>query len=68
MQRLHAFPTELDVDEGACEVRVALTGNPDRAIVQVLRSVDDWLVENDLDRVRVHLDERVYTLSPPAGP
>jgi hypothetical protein len=65
MQRLHAFPTELNEDEGACEVRVSLVGNPDRAVVEVLDSVDGWLVEHGLDAVRVHLDERVYTLTPP---
>jgi hypothetical protein len=65
MQRLHAFPTELDQSDGLCEVRVSLVGNPDRAVVDVLNSVDDWLVEHGLELVRVHLDERVYTLTPP---
>jgi hypothetical protein len=65
MQRLHAFPTELDQTDGSCEVRVSLVGNPDRAVVDVLNSVDDWLVEHGLETVRVHLDERVYTLTPP---
>ncbi len=64
MQRLHAFPTELDNSNGACEVRVTLLGNPDRAVVNVLNTVDGWLVEHDLDLVRVHLDRRVYTLTP----
>ena len=40
-------------------------GNPDRAVVDVLNGVDEWLVENSLEMVRVHLDERVYTLTPP---
>jgi hypothetical protein len=65
MKRLHAFPTELDESEGSCEVRVSLVGNPDRAVVDVLNGVDDWLVEHDIEMVRVHLDERVYTLTPP---
>lgn len=65
MRRLHAFPTELDQSDGLCEVRVSLVGNPDRAVVDVLNSVDDWLVEHGLELVRVHLDERVYTLTPP---
>lgn len=66
MQRLHAFPTELSEEEGgACEVRVSLVGNPDRAVVQVLDNVDEWLVEHGIEAVRVHLDERVYTLTPP---
>jgi hypothetical protein len=65
MQRLHAFPTELQEDNGSCEVRVSLTGDPDRAVVDVLNSVDGWLVEHGLEAVRVHLDERVYTLTPP---
>jgi hypothetical protein len=64
MQRLHAFPTELNEEDGACEVRVTLLGNPDRAVVNVLNTVDDWLIEHDLDLVRVHLDQRVYTLTP----
>jgi hypothetical protein len=68
MARLHAFPTELDEGERSCEVRVSLVGNPDRAVVDVLNGVDEWLVENDLDMVRVHLDERVYTLTPPRQP
>ena len=66
MQRLHAFPTELNEEGGACEVSVSLVGNPDRAVVEVLNSVDGWLVEHGLEAVRVHLDERVYTLTPPS--
>jgi hypothetical protein len=65
MQRLHAFPTELDDRTGSCEVRVSLVGNPDRAVVEILDGVDSWLLENGLKAVRVHLDERVYTLPPP---
>ena len=49
------------------EVRVSLVGNPDRSIVEVLDGVDNWLVENELGSVRVHLDDRVYTLTPPAA-
>jgi hypothetical protein len=64
MERLHAFPTELNEEDGACEVRVTLLGNPDRAVVNVLNTVDDWLVDHGLDLVRVHLDRRVYTLTP----
>jgi hypothetical protein len=30
-----------------------------------LDSVDGWLVDYGLDVVRVHLDQRVYTLTPP---
>jgi hypothetical protein len=65
MSRLHAFPTELKEDEGRLEVRIGLVGNADRAIVEVLDGIDSWLVEYDLDAVRVHLDERVYTLTTP---
>ena len=65
MQRLHAFPTELDERDGLCEVRVSLVGNPDRAVVEVLNGVDGWLVEHSLELVRVHLDQRVYTLTQP---
>jgi hypothetical protein len=65
MERLHAFPTELGEGERSCEVRVLLVGNPDRAVVDVLNGVDEWLIEHKLDMVRVHLDERVYTLTPP---
>jgi hypothetical protein len=67
MQRLHAFPTELDEESGRCEVRVSLVGDPDRAVVEVLNSLDVWLAEHDLDEVRVHLHDRVYTLTPPPG-
>jgi hypothetical protein len=65
MQRLHSFPTELQQEHGRCEVRVSLVGDPDRAVVEVLNSVDGWLVDYSLDEVRVHLDDRVYTLTPP---
>jgi hypothetical protein len=64
MQRLHAFPTELNED-GGCEVLVSLIGDPDRAVVEVLNGVDGWIVEHGLQSVRVHLDERAYTLTPP---
>lgn len=64
MDRLHAFPTEMS-ENGACEVRVTLVGNPDRAVTDVLHSVDGWLVESGLERVRVHLDDRTYTLNQP---
>jgi hypothetical protein len=63
MQRLHAFPTDLEVEDGRCEVRVSLIGNPDRAVVAVLDGVDGWLVDHRIDVVRVHLDRRVYTLT-----
>ena len=45
-------------------MRVSLTGNPDRAVVEILNGVDEWLLEHRLDAVRVHLNERVYTLTP----
>lgn len=67
MQRLGAFPTELAESDGSCEVRVSLVGDPDRAVVEVLNNVDGWLVDHGLTAVRVHLDERVYTLTPPPG-
>jgi hypothetical protein len=38
MERLHAFPTELDEGDRSCEVLVSLVGNPDRAVVNVLNS------------------------------
>ena len=65
MSRLHAFPAELQVANGTMEVRVPLVGNADRAIVAVLDGVDDWLVEHELPSVRVLLDNRIYTLTPP---
>lgn len=67
MQRLHDFPTEVEVSDAGdvCAVDVTLVGNTDRAVVQVLNGVDEWLLENDLQSVRVHLDEHVYTLSAP---
>jgi hypothetical protein len=67
MSRLHAFPTELQSEGDRVEVLVALVGNADRAIVEILHGVDDWLVENELEAVRVYLDQRAYTLTPP-GP
>jgi hypothetical protein len=63
--RLQAFPTELETEDGRVEVRVALVGNADRAIVDVLDGVDGWLVEHGLESVRVFLDDRTYTLTPP---
>jgi hypothetical protein len=65
MQRLSAFPTELQTEGDGLEVRVSLVGNADRAIVDVLDGVDGWLLENELRAVRVHVDDRVYTLTPP---
>jgi hypothetical protein len=65
MQRLSAFPTELHGEGEGMEVRVSLVGNVDRAIVDVLDGVDGWLLENQLHSVRVHVDNRAYTLTPP---
>ena len=65
IQRLRAFPTEVNDTGDVCEVEVTLIGNPDRAVVQVLNGVDEWLVENKLPSVRVHLAEHVYTLRAP---
>jgi len=65
MSRLHAFPAELQTEDGRLEVRIPLVGNADRAIVEVLHGVDEWLVEHELEAVRVFLDERSYTLTPP---
>jgi hypothetical protein len=65
MQRLSAFPTELRSGADLLEVRVSLVGNADRAIVEILDGVDGWLAENGLRSVRVHVDGRVYRLSPP---
>jgi hypothetical protein len=67
MRRLRAFPTELRDADDCVEVRVSLVGNVDRAIVDVLHTVDGWLLENELSSVRIHLDDRVYTLTPPAA-
>ena len=64
IDRLRMFPTEL-TENGSCEVRVTLVGNPDRAVTNVLHSVDEWLAETGLAGVQVHLDERTYTLSQP---
>jgi hypothetical protein len=63
MQRLQAFPTNMEQDEGRCEVRVTLVGDTDRAVVAVLDGVDGWLVDHRIDSVRIHLDRRVYTLT-----
>jgi hypothetical protein len=67
MQRLRAFPTELQNGGDVLEVRISLVGSVDRAIVRILDGVDSWLVENDLRSVRVHVDDRVYTLTPPSA-
>jgi hypothetical protein len=66
MRRLRDFPTEVTRAEERIQVNVTLIGNADRAIVQVLDEVDGWLLESGLQSVRVHLDERTYTLTPPA--
>ena len=64
IQRLSAYPTELRGSSEGFEVRVSLVGNADRSIVDVLDGVDRWLIENALRSARVHLDDRVYTLTP----
>jgi hypothetical protein len=61
MDRLRGFPVEL-ADH---EVRVTLVGNPDRAVTDVLHSLDTWLLESDVPSVQVHLDDRTYTLNQP---
>jgi hypothetical protein len=67
IKRLSAYPTELRDSSEGFEVRVSLVGKVDRSIVDVLDGVDGWLVENALGSVRVHLDDRVYTLTPPVA-
>ncbi len=67
MRRLHAYPTEL-AEDGTHDVQVMLVGNPDRAIGEVLNVVDRWLLDNDLEAVRVRLGERTYRLSAPRKP
>jgi hypothetical protein len=67
IKRLSAYPTELRGSSEGFEVRVSLVGNVDRSIVDVLDGVERWLVENALRSVRVHLDNRVYTLTPPVA-
>ena len=67
IKRLSAYPTELRGSSEGFEVRVSLVGNVDRSIVDVLDGVDGWLIENALRSVRVHLDDRVYTLTPPVA-
>jgi hypothetical protein len=67
MQRLRAYPTELDQADN-CVVRVTLAGNPDRAIGDVFDILDQWLAENSLTEVRVHLGARVYRLGRPHAP
>jgi hypothetical protein len=64
MSRLHAFPTELQVEDGRIEVRVPLVGDSDRAVVAALDGVDAWLLEHRLESVRVHLYNHAYTLTP----
>jgi hypothetical protein len=65
MRRLNAMPTELHSDESSVEVKVELTGNVDRAIVDVLHALDGWLLENKVTSIRIHLNGRMYTVSPP---
>ena len=67
IKRLSAHPTELRGSSEGFEVRVSLVGNVHRSIVDVLDGVERWLVENALRSVRVHLDNRVYTLTPPVA-
>jgi hypothetical protein len=67
MLRLQSFPTELTHDHG-CSVHVTLVGNPDRAIGEVLHEVDGWLLDNQLEAVRVHLGDHAYRLARPPGP
>jgi hypothetical protein len=67
IKRLSAYPTELRDSSEGFAVRVSLVGKVDRSIVDVLDGVDGWLVENALGSVRVHLDDRVYTLTPPVA-
>ena len=67
IQRLSAYPTELRGSLEGFEVRVSLVGNADRSIVDVLDGVDGWLTEYELSSVRVRLDDRVYTLTPPVA-
>lgn len=64
IQRLQAFPTELG-DDGGCDVCITLTGNPDRAVTDILHAVDEWLLEHHVGRVRVRVENRMYTLNEP---
>jgi hypothetical protein len=50
---------------GTWELAVSLVGHPERAEVDVLNSIDGWLVENGLTKVQIHLDEHAHTLTPP---
>jgi hypothetical protein len=67
MRRLRSFPTELMDDDG-CSVHVTLVGNPDRAIGDVLHEVDRWLLDHQIEAVRVRLGDHAYRLARPPGP
>ena len=49
--------------EGGCEIFVELDGNPERAVVEVLNTVDGWLAASGMDTTKVTLDGRSYTLT-----
>jgi hypothetical protein len=68
MQRLGMFPAELESQDGLCEVRISLVGDPERAVIEVLNIIDGWLVHTNIKRTRVHIDNHAYTISAPTGP
>jgi hypothetical protein len=64
---LAAFGPELVEADGRYKVKVALAGS-DRAIVQVLRALEDHVTERGAGPAKVQVDEHSYTLHPQDKP
>ncbi len=62
----------VSVDKGGTEVLVQAERTTTQAVVQVLRTVSDWLDEGGVPTAQVRLEARSYTLvgdaAYPAGP
>lgn len=68
IRRLRELPAEIEQSAGRAEVTIPLVGNAERAVVEVLNTVDEWLVEHAIEQARVRLNGHVYTLTPPRKP
>jgi hypothetical protein len=65
VERLRSFHTEVEEEGDAYAVRVTLTTPVERTMTEALAGVDRWLRECGLRETRVHLDGRMYRLTPP---
>lgn len=52
-------------DAGRREVRVEPRGDSDRALVQALAAIEDWLGENGNGPTRINVDGHSYLMAPP---